>query len=237
MKYVLGMLTFWLAFNASANIDEDSTATNASSEPWTFKGAQKIIKISPLDIFSVVSTLGLDVEMKLKNRSSLQIGAAVVPSFMQVLAGEEFNAYDRMGGYKLRAESRFYTPNFSKFYFAAGISFRHLIIRDEVAIGMEGVSNGVFEEPDFAYFVNTPMVFNRFNSNIDAKWGLQLETEGNFAFDFYCGLSFRTVFVQTNSTIPEGGRIAEMRGAWTLNDNHRFFYPIPIFGVKIGIIK
>lgn len=237
MKYVLGMLTFWFALSASANIDEDSTASHASSEPWTLKGAQKIIKISPLDMFSFIPTLGLDVETKLKNRSALQIGAAVIPSFMQVLGGEGFNDYDRMGGYKLRAEGRFYTPNFPKFYYAAGISFRHLIIRDEVAIGMEGVSNGQFEEPDFAYFVKNPMVFNRFNSNIDMKWGLQLETDANLAFDFYCGLSLRTVFVNTNSAIPEGGQIAEMRGVWTLNDNHRMFYPIPVFGVKIGIIK
>lgn len=232
MKRLLGFLSF-LVFTQS--FAQDSTSAEVE-EPWTFRSAEKIIKISPLNLMSFVPTVGLDLEVQLKERRSIQVGAAIIPTFMQVLTLEEFNGYESMGGYHLRGEGRFYTPSFPKFYYAAGFYFRHLIIRDDVPIGMEGVTDE-FGQSTFAYFKNTPMVFNRFNTNLDIKWGVQLRSNEKLAFDFYCGLSLRNVWVQSSSSIPEGGMVPEQQGSWRLVDNHTMFYPIPIAGIKIGLVR
>ena len=62
---------------------------------------------------------------------------------LQVTVGtEEFlfpftGGYDRMGGYKIRGEGRIYMPVRTTRYLAVRFSVRHIIIRDDIAIGME----------------------------------------------------------------------------------------------------
>jgi hypothetical protein len=204
------------------------------AEPWSLKATDKIVKLSPFDYISVIPTFGADVEVKMPQSTSLQFGAAVIPSFLQYLSSEAFNDYDRMGGYRLRTEGRLYMPVKTERYLAFGLTFRHLIIRDDFAVGMEGVTNE-FGMEEFAYFKNVPMVFHRFNTFVDTKIGVQRENE-NFAIDFYAGLSIRYIKVRSNSEVPAGSGMPERRGVWTLRDGHSLTYPTPIIGLKIGIL-
>ncbi len=139
-----------------------------------------------------------------------------------------------MGGYRLRGEGRVYLPKKQNRYFAVGASFRHLIIRDIIPLGVEGVENE-FGQQEFAFFMNTPFVFHRFNTNLDFKYGFQKELKKNVFLDFYLGLSIRNINVQSNTELPNGTEIPELRGFWTLRDNHKLKYPIPIFGFKVGL--
>lgn len=233
MKHLFSVFLLVAAVSVFGQTATDSTASN---EPWSFQSADKIIKFSPLDAFSFMPTFGADVEVKMKKSSSLQAGAAIIPSFFQFLSNEVFNDYDRMGGYKLRGEARVYMPVKTNQYLGLGVQFRHIIIRDEVPIGMEG-TEGEFGEQQFAYFINTPMVFHRLNTFIDLKWGFQRETTSNIVFDFYGGLSIRYIGVRSSSDIPEGGSVPEQRGVWRLEDGYRLTYPTPILGLKIGFKK
>lgn len=229
MKYIVSIIIL-LNVNAPALFAQ----ADSIPESWSWKSAEKIVKISPLDFFSVIPTIGADVEVKMPESASLQAGIGVIPSFLQYLSAEGFNDYDRMGGYRLRGEGRIYMPEKKDQYLALGLSFRHLIIRDEFAIGMEGVTNDLGME-EFAYFKNAPMVFHRFNTFVDLKWGVQKRMK-NRTIDFYGGFSIRSIRVRSWSDIPEGGELPERRGFWTLEDGHRLNYPTPIIGFKIGFL-
>jgi len=214
---------------------EAETDSIDSVEPWTWANATKYVKFSPLDVFSVVPTFGIDYEVKMKNGSGLQAGIAGVPPTLQILAGEAFNGYDKMGGYKLRFEGRAYMPVKTNRYISAGLSFRHLIIRDVVAVGMEEVI-GEFGQSTFAYFMNVPMVFNRFNTHFEFKYGFQKVIQNSVVIEMYMGLSLRSIRVQSNSEIPLGAGLPDQRGLWTLADGHKLTYPVPIFGFKFGFL-
>lgn len=221
-----------LCFSQMAESELDSAL---SAEPWTWSNATKFVKFTPLDVFSVVPTLGLDYEVKMKNETSLQAGIGYIPSFLQIMSGEGFNDYTWMRGYRLRLEGRLFMPVRTNQYLAFGASFRHLIIKDDVALGMEAFTDNQ-GQTDFAYFVNTPMVFNRFSTNFDLKYGFQREFSNVFIVDFFMGLSLRNINVQSNTKIPDGAQVPPDRGAWTLVDNHKLTYPIPIMGFKIGFV-
>ena len=229
---LLFVVSSCLVFSQTADNETDSLR---SAEPWTWANATKYVKFSPLEVFSVVPTFGIDYEVKMKNGSGLQAGIAGIPPTLQILAGEAFNGYDKMGGYKLRFEGRAYMPVKTNRYISGGISFRHLIIRDIVAVGMEEVI-GEFGEPTFAYFMNVPMVFNRFNTHFEFKYGFQKVIDNSVLIEMYMGLSLRSVRVQTNSELPNGSGFPDQRGMWTLTDGHKLTYPVPIFGFKFGFL-
>lgn len=229
---LLFMVSSCLVFSQAADNETDSLR---SAEPWTWANATKYVKFSPLEVFSVVPTFGIDYEVKMKNGSGLQAGIAGIPPTLQILAGEVFNGYDKMGGYKLRFEGRAYMPIKTNRYISGGISFRHLIIRDIVAVGMEEVI-GEFGEPTFAYFMNVPMVFNRFNTHFEFKYGFQQVVGNAVVIDMYMGLSLRNIHVLSNGEIPNGAGFPDQRGIWTLVDGHSLTYPVPIFGFKFGFL-
>lgn len=233
---VFGILfSFCIAVNAQTNVsDSVKVNPNAPIENWTVRSAPKFYKFSPLDIFSVIPSFGLDVETKLKSGDkSLQLGLAYIPDAFQIISSEVFNGYDWMGGYKVRGEGRIYMPNKTNNYLSFGASVRHLVIKDEVAIGMEGVE-GQFGETIFAYFINTPMTFNRFTIDFSVKYGYQVVQTSGFVLDFYAGLNLRSLRVYSNSKIPEGGELPIQRGMWQLEDGKKLSYPLPVIGLKIG---
>lgn len=230
MKKLSLLFTLFIGLAATGQATNDSVRIE---EPWTLQNAEKIMKFSPLDAFSAIPTFGADLEVKTKNSTSIQFGAAVIPSFFQYLANDNFSDFDRMGGYRLRSEGRIYMPVKTERYFAFGFSFRHLFLSGTVPFGMEGV-DGEWGQREYAYFVNAPMRFHRFNFNTDFKFGVQKKTKNNLVFDFYTGLSIRNVRVRTWSDVPEGGEFTETGGIWTLRDGHRFVYPTPIVGFKLG---
>lgn len=229
---LLFVVSSCLVFSQTADNETDSLR---STEPWTWANATKYVKFSPLDVFSVVPTFGIDYEIRMKNGTGLQAGIAGIPSTFQILAGEAFNGYDRMGGYRIRFEARKYMPIRTNRYLSGGVSFRHLIIRDEVAFGMEEVINE-FGQPDFAYFMNVPMTFNRLNTNFELKYGFQKVVGNAVIIDMYMGLSLRNIHVLSNGEIPNGAGFPDQRGIWTLVDGHKLTYPVPIFGFKFGFL-
>lgn len=231
MRYLLSTVLVFCFCAVNAQIT-DSTSIQ-ENDPWSLKTAEKYWKFSPFDIFSVVPTFGTDVEVRVNKTFSFQAGIGVIPTFFQFLQNEELGGYDRMGGYKLRAEGRVYMPYKTNRYLALGLSFRHVIIKDEVAIGMEPFTTE-WGGRAFAYFQNTPMLFNRFNTNLDLKFGFQKIKAGGLVLDFYTGLSLRAVQVRSNSEVPDGGDIPPQQGVWTLTQNHNLTYPTPIVGFKIG---
>ena len=229
MKYLVSIILLFHVSTVALYGQADSIP-----EPWSWKSAEKIVKISPLDFFSAIPTIGADVEVKMPESASLQAGVGVIPSFLQYLSAGNFNDYDRMGGYRLRTEGRIYLPDNENRYMALGLTFRHLIIRDIFAVGMEGVTNEMGVQ-EFAYFKNVPMVFHRFNTFVEAKFGTQFPVR-NGVLDLYGGLSIRSVKVRTWSDVPAGSDMPERRGLWTLRDGHRMTYPTPIIGLKLGFL-
>lgn len=225
------VLSISILFGQAVN-ETDSTTTDRNA----FNGAKRIVKFSPFDLFSAVPTFGADMEFFEKNGAALQVGVAAIPSTFQILASDAFSGYDRMSGYRLRAEGRLYMPKRPNRYMAFGLSFRHIIIRDEIAVGMEG-TDGDWGQRNYAYFINTPMTFHRFNTNYEVKFGYQKLMGKTLIMDFYTGLSIRNINVQSRSEIPVGGEIPDQGGVWTLHDNYKLTYPTPIIGFKIGFVS
>lgn len=225
--------------DSSKNTDDAKSSEledvkNGEEQPWTYKSAQKIYKTNPLDLLSAVPTIAADMELKLKDPTiSLQWGAGIIPTFIQPSVGNRTDSqFDAMNGYMVRFEPRFFIMTGKHHYFSTEVYFRHLYIKDEVAIGMEGDDNG-----NFAYFMNQNMKFHRFSTRLTLKYGFQHVFKNRFAVEAYTGLSLRANFVQSRQDkLPEGG--VQMPGqnmlGWTLLDNHRAVYPIPVFGIKLG---
>jgi len=231
MKTIL-LLTLALAtLNGLAQTDSSTTTPE-----WNFKDSKKIIKITPGDILSRTSMLGADLEFTYQDDISFQLGAALLPSYLQTTVGSEEGDYDRLAGYNLRGESRFYILKKPNHYLAAGIEFRHLIIKSNVPVGMEATQPNP-QQQDFAYFVNTQMRFHRFNSDLTAKWGFQRTFATDFVFDFYAGLGLKNVSVQSFSKIPEGGIVSNNWSTeFTLVDNFKKSNIRPTVGFKLGYI-
>ncbi|MFT5819939.1 MAG: hypothetical protein ACI8ZM_001164 [Crocinitomix sp.] len=235
MRYLLSTFLIFCFCAVNAQLT-DSTAADQKA-PFSLKTAQKYWKFSPLDIYSVVPTIGTDVEVKVSERFAFQVGLGVAPTFFQFMTNDDLGGYDRMGGYKVRVEGRIYMPVKTNRYLALGLSVRHLIIRDEVAIGMEPFTTQ-WGGTDFAYFQDTEMLFNRINTNLDLKYGFQKVKPGGLVLDFYAGLSIRSIQVRSNSEIPDGGDFPLRGGGiWTLTKNHSLNYPTPIVGFKIGFAQ
>lgn len=234
MRYLLS--TFLVFCFCAVNAQSTDSTTVDPKVPFSLKTADKYWKFSPLDIFSAVPTFGTDVEVKVNETFAFQAGLGIVPTFFQFMANDELGGYDRMGGYKVRGEGRVYMPVKTNRYLAIGLSVRHIIIRDDVAIGMEPFTNQ-WGGTEFAYFQETQMLFNRVNTNLDLKFGFQKIKPGGLVLDFYTGLSVRAVQVRSNSEIPAGGDFPDNRGVWTLTNNHNLTYPTPIIGFKIGFTQ
>lgn len=229
-----------ILFSCAPVVAQEGGVPNDSLDvPWSFHGTPKILKFSPLEIFSAVPTFGADLEVKMTDNISLQGGAGAILPMFQPMSGQGTNNFDKMGGYKLRVESRFYIFKKPTRYFSSELSFRHLIIRDEIGVGMEPTTNvdeWGWETENYAYFINTPMVFHRFNTYVTFKYGIQKSWSNGFVLDMYTGLSIRNTTVRSWSDIPEGGTIPWTWNTpeWTLEDGFRRAYVTPIIGIKLG---
>src|SRR5688572_24495901 len=135
MKTITGILLVVFSC-AQLCAQENTQITDSIQPPWTFAAAQKNLKLSPFDVFSAIPTVGADLEVSFIQDMRLQAGAGVILPGIQLM-GNNGGSFDKMGGYRLRAESRFFIFKKPTRYFATELSFRHLIIRDEVGIGME----------------------------------------------------------------------------------------------------
>ena len=208
----------------------DSTNNN-----WSFAESNKIIKITPFDILNKVPMLGADLEFTYTDDINFQVGVAIIPSYLQTTVGSEMGDFDRLSGYNLRGESRFYILRKPNHYLAAGAEFRHLVIKSIVPVGMDASTVNPQQQQDFAYFVNTPMRFHRFNTKVSIKWGFQKPLGDNFVFDFYAGLAIKRVGVQSFSKIPEGGVVSQnWSNNFTLVDNFKTSNISPTVGFKLG---
>ena len=212
---------------------KDSTSYNVFKETVPFWRMEKNLKFSPLDVFSAVSTLGVDLETVMKPGLSFQYGAAFIPSFLQLSVGNSAQQFNWMNGYRLRFESRFSGFKKESFYVSTEFSFRHLVIGDVMAVGMEGDGNG-----NFAYFINEKVTVNRFSSHFNVKFGFQMLSIANVIVDMYGGMSFRFNNVRASqATVPEGGVLQPNwnRFEWNVSDGHNFGYAMPIIGMRVGI--
>lgn len=211
---------------------KDSLSYNTFKETVPFWRMEKIWKFSPFDVFSAVSSLGMDLETVVKPGLSFQYGAAFIPSFLQFSVGNQQNQFNWMNGYKVRFESRFTAFRKEGLYLSGELAFRHLIISDLSPIGMEGDGFG-----NFAFFINHEMVYHRFSSHLNFKIGLQRILTNRMCIDLFAGMSFRVNNVYTNSEKPIGGsqQFNWNRYQWNLTNHHFFGYAMPIVGLRIGI--
>jgi hypothetical protein len=234
-KFLLILFLSPCALVAQGDIlsSKDSLSYNVFKETVPFWRMEKNLKFSPFDIFSAVSTIGADLETVMKPGLSFQYGAAFIPSFLQFTVGNSFQQFNWMNGYRLRFESRFSGFKNESFYVSTEFSFRHLIIGDELSVGMEGDGEG-----NFAYFMNDNITVNRFSSHFNVKFGFQLLSKANVVVDWFGGMSFRfNNVIASQATIPEGGVIVPNwnRFDWELTDGHNFGYAMPIIGMRVGI--
>lgn len=204
---------------------------NAFKEKVYFWQLEKNWKLSPFDIFNAVPALGIDLETKMKPGFSFQYGAAFIPSFLQVAVGDQQNQFNWMNGYRLRVESRWSGFRKKNIYLSSELSFRHLIISGETPFGMEGDGNG-----NFAYFINQDMLFHRFTTQFNFKFGIQKVFSNRLVLDMYTGLSLRRNNVISGSRPPEGGEAQDWWNMfdWRLRDGHKFGYAMPIIGLRLG---
>jgi hypothetical protein len=224
---------------ALISAQDNTPGADSIKTPWTFATAEKNLKFTPMEVLSIIPTFGADLEVNLDNKISLQAGvAAVIPTF-QHLAGTENGLFNKMGGYRLRAESRFFVFKKTGHYLATEISFRHLIINDEIGIGMEPstqVDQWGNVQQNFAYFINTDMIFHRFTKAVNFKYGIQKKFQNGFVLDFYTGVSIRNNNTRTWSDIPEGGtlQVTNAGMGWRLGDRISNGYITPMVGLKLG---
>lgn len=211
---------------------KDSLEYNVFKETVPFWRMEKNWKFSPFDVFSAVSTIGMDLETVVKPGLSFQYGAAFIPSFLQFTVGNDNQQFNWMNGYKVRFESRYNNFRKKDLYLSGELAFRHLIISDVTPVGMEGDGNG-----NFAYFINHEMIYHRFSSHFNAKIGLQRVIGGNMVIDVFAGMSFRVNNVYTNSEKPSEGtpQFNFNQFDWTLVNHHIYGYAMPIVGLRLGI--
>ena len=234
MRYLLS--TFLVFYYCVVNAQMiDSTAIK-QEESWSLKEAPIYWKFSPFDFISILSTFGADAEVRVNKTYAFQAGIGVIPNFSQFMTNRIFVGYDSMNGYKLRGELRRYMPVKTNRYLAAGVLFRHLIVKDEFAVGMEPFSNQ-WGGTNFVYFQRVPIRANRININLDLKYGFQTVKPQGYVFDFYVGMSLRSLNVINNSEMPDGVEFPDNGDIWSLNDNMSLFYPTPIAGLKIGFAQ
>jgi len=233
MKQVLLMV---ILFSCAQVVAQEDSITYYQGKP-TFATMAKAIKISPFDIISITPTLGVDFEVQVSPTHHMQAGIGFLPSSMQVLVGanDERN-FDAMRGYKLRYESRLFIRKNPKKYFAAEMSFRHLIISDNIGYGMEGDGDG-----NFAYFKHADMKFHRFTTAINFKMGRQKVYDNGFLWEYYWGLSLRRNFVSSSSDLPSGvenpyDQRAPNNLDWSLVNGHQGGYVTPIVGLRVGYV-
>jgi hypothetical protein len=212
-------------------VEEEKFEYNAFKEKVYFWQLEKNWKVTPLEVVSAVPTFGIDLETTMKERMSFQYGAAFIPSFFQPAVGDNPNQFDRMNGYKLRFEGRIYPFKKETRYFSSELSFRHLIIRDEMAVGQEPDMNG-----NFAYFTTEDVRAHRFSTQLNLKMGIQKVYENRFVLDFYWGLSLRNNSVAGLNTLADD---AEVQGdwnsmGWVIERGHVRNYAVPMVGIKLG---
>ncbi|MEO9533428.1 MAG: hypothetical protein ABJG68_00405 [Crocinitomicaceae bacterium] len=211
---------------------KDSLEYNVFKETVPFWRLEKNWKFSPFDVFSAVSTVGLDLETVVKPGLSFQYGAAFIPSFLQFTVGNSNDQFNWMNGYKVRFESRYSAFRREGLYLSGELAFRHLIISDVTPVGMEGDGFG-----NFAYFINHEMIYHRFSSHANIKMGFQKIISNKLCVDVFAGMSFRVNNVFTNSDGPSEGvpQFNWNRFDWTLINHHIYGYAMPIVGLRLGI--
>lgn len=192
---------------------------------------EKNWKLTPFDIFSAIPTFGVDHEVKMTPFHSFQFGAAFIPSFLQFLVGDQEERFNWMNGYRLRFESRFWGFKKPHVYVSTELSFRHLVINEKTAFGMEGDGMG-----NFAYFINQDMLYHRFSTHINLKIGWQFVLGKSMVMDIYTGLSLRRNNVFSNSEGVPGGVAQNWWNIldWELRDGHSFGYATPIVNFRMG---
>ncbi len=214
---------------------------------YNFMESEKIVKLDLLSLFNMTPTLGVELESKVSEQLSFQVGVGIIPSFFQPLVGSDLgefnnffgnnnaNGFDGLRGYRLSAQSRFYIFKKPTRYISTGLSFRHIIVRDrDVQVGMEPFegSNGITE---FAYFKNVDMRFHQFRTAFDFKYGFQKNMGDRFTLDCNFGFRLGTTNVQSRSEIPESGTLApNWNNRIILVDNYKRTRLTPVFGLKIG---
>jgi hypothetical protein len=220
-----------------SQVEETPMGDEATDVKWSWKSATKIIKVNPLEICSVIPTLAADLELSLPcDFMRLQTGAGFAPDYIQFMSGGGDSRFDQMNGYNLRIEPRFFLFTGKHHYLSTEVYFRHFIIKDVVAVGMEPTYDE-WNIPTFAYFINTDMLFHRFNGRLTFKYGMQHTFRNGFTIEGYTGLSLRKTNVISNSEYPEGG---VPRGSWNgfewnLVDGHTNQYFTPVMGIKLGL--
>lgn len=234
MRYLLSALIVFCFFVAQGQ-SVDTVTVNHNDE-WSFKEAPIYWKFSPFDFISILSTFGTDVEVRVNKTYAVQAGIGVIPNFSQFMTNRIFVGYNSMNGYKLRGELRRYMPVKTNRYLAVGALFRHLVVKDEFAIGMEPFANE-WGGTNFVYFQRVPVRANRININLDLKYGFQRIKPKGYVFDFYVGLSLRSLNVINNSEMPDGVDFPDNGDIWSLHDDMSLFYPTPIAGLKIGFAQ
>ena len=143
-----------------------------------------------------------------------------------------------MEGYKISSEIRFYIESKSSSYVSAELSFRHLIIKDDIEIGMFPSANidaWGREETQYVYFKYTEMVFNRYSIWFALKYGNVSVNEKGVYIDYSYGVSIRYVGVSSKSIISEEGVVTEewQDDRWILHDNFTKLFFVPNIGFKI----
>jgi len=241
MKKIVSLFIVMLSC-ALVSAQENIQSADSIHTPWTFAAAQKNLKFSPFDVFSGIPTLSADLEVSLQNNIRLQGGVGIIfPGLQFIPFSLNNDPFEKMSGYRLRAEGRFFSFKKPTRYFATEISMRHLIIKQTIGIGMEpseSINEWGFTQQNFAYFINTDMLFHRFNTTFNLKYGFEKIYDNGFVLDMYAGLSMRKIYTRTWTDIPEGGTVPMIANGlnWNLGDRISRLYFTPIVGVKVGFV-
>lgn len=192
------------------------------------------VKWAPLKLLEPQTSLHFGVEHRILEQFSLQAEAGITPNFMQlnifrdeaVITGDPL--YQKINGFQVRLEPRFYIFKSSRAYIATEFSYRYYRITEDQAFGFDCLDGNC------SYFEKFEIRSNKNVWTVYAKLGRQRVFNRIFVLDYYAGLGVRGQTIIQLDPPPPGGEPVR----WDLGSFNRagtYAFPSVTVGARIGI--
>lgn len=209
-----------------------------------YKDRRYALKITPLALFGpIYPTAEISFEHKVKNNLSLQYSAGYVLPFYMLALYVNGAITQHIGGFKLKAESRFYMPKPAMKqalfggYFSIDLMYMEVYDPRSEWVDRDCADNdcGYTEQIEFT-------TIRRVFAN-HYKVGTQRNLSDNLVFDFYFGLGARLVFIRSPklpSDAQHFDRFTSVASLINFNTNDathlNSIYPSMVLGFKLGFM-
>ena len=196
-----------------------------------FITSKHIGKIAPLKLLDPQTTLMLGYEYRPFTHVSFQVEAGVTPQFMQIrwwdgLYGQTL--YNKINGFQVRFEPRFYVFKSGRAYTSAEFSYRYFKYNEENEYGFECDSTG-----NCVYFQRVDQDMVRHVWTVYFKFGRQ-RLYNKVVLDYFGGIGVRGQHVIELTPPPPGGTL-DRWGINSLNEAGVSVIPSITVGLRLGL--